>query len=248
MKLNRDTIKLLAIIAMTFNHFAQGLLDPGSLTYDLFVDIGHFTAITMCFFLVEGYHYTHDKKKYALRLFIFGLISEIPYVFAIGFYEEGFFEPNVMFSLLICFCIIHLINTKIPGIFRVFLIIVLIAVSVVCDCSFVLPIAAILFEKNRNNKKNLILSFLFIFVLFSSMQFLLFISKYETFVSLIHAIGAGIGIIVSAVVLLWFYSGEKNGGMIKLNRWFFYIYYPLHLTVIAVIKWYGSAISRLFIV
>ena len=33
----------------------------------------------MCFFLVEGYRYTHSRKKYALRLLIFALISQVPY-------------------------------------------------------------------------------------------------------------------------------------------------------------------------
>ena len=33
----------------------------------------------LCFFLVEGYRYTHSRKKYALRLLIFALISQVPY-------------------------------------------------------------------------------------------------------------------------------------------------------------------------
>ena len=77
--LTRDTIKYIAILTMLFNHIATALLPPESLWFEILVDIGYFTAVTMCFFLVEGYRYTHSRKKYALRLLIFALISQVPY-------------------------------------------------------------------------------------------------------------------------------------------------------------------------
>ena len=53
--LNRDQIKLLAVVTMTLNHFAHVFLTPGTVLCEVFQDIGYFTAMTMCFFLVEGY-------------------------------------------------------------------------------------------------------------------------------------------------------------------------------------------------
>ena len=50
--LNRDTIKYLAILAMLLNHIANLFLTPGTLFCEIFLDIGYFTAITMCYFLV----------------------------------------------------------------------------------------------------------------------------------------------------------------------------------------------------
>ena len=38
--LNRDQIKMLAIIAMTFNHIAHVLLAPGTALFEVFEDIG----------------------------------------------------------------------------------------------------------------------------------------------------------------------------------------------------------------
>lgn len=76
--MNRDQIKFLAIITMTCNHIANIFLTPGTLLFEIMIDIGYFTAITMCYFLVEGYGYTHDKKKYGERLMLFGVISFIP--------------------------------------------------------------------------------------------------------------------------------------------------------------------------
>lgn len=80
--LNRDTIKYIAMFTMLLNHIATIFLTPGTWLFELFLAIGYFTAITMIYFLVEGYHYTHSKKTYISRLFVFALISEIPYCLA----------------------------------------------------------------------------------------------------------------------------------------------------------------------
>ena len=76
--LNRDEIKLIAMGTMLLNHIATVFMEPGTFLYELFVDIGYFTAITMCYFLVEGWRYTHSRKRYALRLLLFALLSQIP--------------------------------------------------------------------------------------------------------------------------------------------------------------------------
>lgn len=80
--LNRDVIKYIAMLTMLLNHISQIFMKPGYFLSELFLDIGYFTAITMCYFLVEGFQYTHSKKNYAIRLLIFALISEIPYCMA----------------------------------------------------------------------------------------------------------------------------------------------------------------------
>ena len=81
-KLNRDEIKYIAMMTMLLNHIANIFLEPGTLIFTLLVDIGYFTAPVMCWFLVEGYHYTRSKKRYAARLAVFALVSEIPFCLA----------------------------------------------------------------------------------------------------------------------------------------------------------------------
>ena len=84
----------------------------GHLWYEVLVDIGYFTAITMCYFLVEGFRYTHSRKQYALRLFGFGVVSQVP--FSMAFAQNGILEFqdfNMMFTLFLCFCILLCIET-----------------------------------------------------------------------------------------------------------------------------------------
>ena len=56
--MNRDTIKMLAIVTMLVNHIANVFMPAGAPLTNLCLYIGYFTAVTMCYFLVEGYGYT----------------------------------------------------------------------------------------------------------------------------------------------------------------------------------------------
>lgn len=75
MSLNRNQLKYLVIVAMVIDHIAAAFLSNDSAITVIMRMIGRLTAPTMAFFIVEGYFHTKNKKKYALRLFIFSLIS-----------------------------------------------------------------------------------------------------------------------------------------------------------------------------
>lgn len=113
--MNRDQIKYVAMFTMLLNHIANIFLEPGTFLFEVMVDVGYFTAITMCYFLVEGYGYTRSKEKYGKRLLLFALISEIP--FCLAFTEEGtisFVSMNMLFTLFLCFLILYAME-KIPS-------------------------------------------------------------------------------------------------------------------------------------
>ena len=70
--LDANQLKLIAIVAMTVDHIAW-LLFPGYAAGAVPIVmhiIGRITCPVMCFFIAEGFHYTRDRKKYALRLII----------------------------------------------------------------------------------------------------------------------------------------------------------------------------------
>ena len=126
--MNRDFIKMLAILAMTLNHIGNILMEPGSMLQVIFVDIGYFTAITMCYFLVEGYRYTRDKARCGLRLFAFAVLSEIPYQLAFQGMLEGI-GVNMMVTLFLCYLILIVREQRWSATGKVILIFLLISDS-----------------------------------------------------------------------------------------------------------------------
>lgn len=138
--MNRDQIKYAAMFTMLLNHIANIFLEPGTFLFEVMVDVGYFTAITMCYFLVEGYGYTRSKEKYGKRLLLFALISEIP--FCLAFTEEGtisFVNMNMLFTLFLCFLILYAME-KIPsGTRRILCILGLVFASAYSDWPFLPP-------------------------------------------------------------------------------------------------------------
>ncbi len=94
--LNHDTalIQTIAILTMLIDHV-------GLLFFPQFLwlrAIGRMAFPMFCYNIVFGAVYTKDVKKYALRLFVFALISQYPYMLAL---HHTKYELNVMFTLLL---------------------------------------------------------------------------------------------------------------------------------------------------
>lgn len=107
-----STIKIIAVVAMLIDHAAavvlirylySGRANQESL-YDLYGimrDIGRLGFPIFCFLLVEGYQRTRDVKKYALRLGLFALLSDVPFDLAICGVPFHIGYQNVYFTLLL---------------------------------------------------------------------------------------------------------------------------------------------------
>ena len=148
--MNRDTIKYIAVFTMLLNHIANIFLEQGTLLWEIFVDIGYFTAITMCYFLVEGYGYTRSKEKYGNRLLIFAAISQIP--FCLAFTKEGvisFVNMNMIFTLFLCFLILQAMEKMLPGMRKNLCITGLVLASLYSDWGFLAPVFTIWFAEAR---------------------------------------------------------------------------------------------------
>ncbi len=110
--LSGSTLKIIAMIAMLIDHIgavvlARVIIGTGNREiYEIYMvlrKIGRIAFPIFCFLLVEGFVYTSDKKKYAVRLGIFALLSEIPFDLAFQSKIVGFEHQNVFFTLLFGF-------------------------------------------------------------------------------------------------------------------------------------------------
>ena len=104
--LNANQLKMIAILSMTTDHLVS-VIYPNYPTdwWIIFLHImGRLAAPIMWFFIAEGYHYTHNIKKYALRLFLFAIVSHFADNFAFGipfipFQTTVFNQTSVIWSL-----------------------------------------------------------------------------------------------------------------------------------------------------
>ena len=148
--MTRDTIKYIAMFTMLLNHIANIFLEPGTLLFEVMVDTGYFTAITMCYFLVEGYGYTHSKEKYGKRLLLFAALSQLP--FNLAFTENGVLEftgMNMIFTLFLCFLILY-VREKMPaGGSRNLCICALVLASLCSDWALLAPLFTLGFAESK---------------------------------------------------------------------------------------------------
>lgn len=234
-------LKWIAIITMFIDHIGAALLEIGLLpkiadavlagnSFDyvmadyhfwyLFDDIlraiGRLAFPIFCFLLVEGFLHTKNEKKYAIRLGLFALISEIPFDLA---FNGSFLEAshqNVFFTLFIGLLVLighkyfeetlplHLSWLR----FIVALTGILFAVFLRTDYdAFGIMLIVLLYEFRNNRPLQCIAGA--ILMLFNSTTGCL------------------------AFLLLWFYNGERGK---QLPKYFFYGFYPMHLLVLWLVR------------
>ena len=235
--LNRDQIKYIAMFLMLLNHISIIFLEPGTFLSELFLDLGYFTAITMCYFLVEGYQYTHSKKKYVSRLLIFALISEIP--FCLAFTEEGiigFHGLNMIFTLLLCFGIIFVVEKVSNKVLKFVCILGLIIPSLISDWALLAPVFTLLFIWSYGSKSKIKITFIISMLLFGLMEILNRIDIIPLKENLIFALGNMSGILLAGIAIIYLYNGERMERGRDFSKWFFYVFYPGHLLVLGLIR------------
>lgn len=117
--LSGSALKMIAIIAMLIDHIGAGvvgriMMSLGSVqgagvgeyedlfsVYWIMRMIGRLAFPIFCFLLVEGFEHTKNVKNYVVRLFLFCLISEIPFDLLFNGEVLEFGYQNVFFTLLL---------------------------------------------------------------------------------------------------------------------------------------------------
>lgn len=108
--LSGSTLKWIALLSMLIDHFAAvfyvGSWQAGHplLTYSSYIFlrcVGRLAFPIYCFLLAEGFHHTRSVGKYLFRLFLFGLVSEIPFDLAFRRSLIDWSYQNVYFTLFL---------------------------------------------------------------------------------------------------------------------------------------------------
>lgn len=233
LSLNRNQIKYLVIAAMLIDHIAWAFVPTESVLGQLMHFIGRLTGPVMAYFVAEGYFYTRNVKKYALRLGIFALVSWVPFCL-FEFQRLPIYRMNGRFYILPTFGVIYTLllsllaiwlwdKGKYPKWVKILGIIGLCILSVFGDWPvFDVLYALVLFCYRDNAKKKW-----FWFCIISVPVLLLGgFSIWGMF---------QLGVFMVPVLMQFFYNGE-SGSRHPVHKWFFYVFYPLHLLVLGVMQ------------
>lgn len=192
--------------------------------------IGRLAAPIFWFFVAEGYHYTHDIKKYIVRLFVFAFISHFAYNFAFGipfipFQTSAFNQTSVIWSLAwgLVALMIHE-NTQLKQWQKTLLILGITAITFCADWSSIAVLAVVEIGSNRGNFKKQ-MSMMMLWVSVYAAVFIIFINPVYGVLQLFT---------VLTIPLLKKYNGKR--GSWKGMKWFFYIYYPAHLVLCGLVR------------
>lgn len=235
--LTANAIKLIAIVAMTIDHVTWWLFPgyPTQVLPLLLHSIGRLTCPIMCYFIAEGYHYTRDVNRYTRRLFLFALVSH----FAYGFASEGLFIPSysggilnrtsVMWALAWGLVMLRVADCeKWKQGTKILLVLLICLIALPSDWSCIASLCVLAFGTNRGNFRGQMCWMVFYVGIYAVVYF--------------FAIDRIYGLLQMMVVLsipvLKLYNGER-GRSVAMNRvmkWFFYLYYPLHLLLIGILK------------
>lgn len=224
--LSSFVLKIVAIIGMTANHTCY-IYYQYLPTWALcaFLWLGGLTFPIMSFLLVEGYRHTSSVKRYAQRLLIFALVSQIPYGLFLGT------NLNVMFTLLISLGLLYLNDhMQNRGAFWAATI-VLTAVSALCDWGILGPLMVLLMQILPGRRERIIYPML-LPILGNGLPALIdFVAAGFDLTLLPFALYSLVGCTL-AIPLLLSYNGQRGRPM----KWFFYAYYPAHILVLGLVK------------
>jgi hypothetical protein len=204
-ELSGSWLKMTAMLSMTIDHLAYywGIENP--YLYELMRTVGRIAFPTFAFLLAEGFVHTKNRQKYMLSLFIFALLSEIPW-FLLN--HDG--SHNVLFTLLAGVLGLYVLeNCKNRWLTMAFI------TSIAC---------ATIFADTDYSWKGF--GLVLIFYMFRGRP------ELQTLFGIPLMYEYGITGILMAFAVILLYNGER--GFVKGKAWkyAFYAFYPVHLMLI----------------
>lgn len=222
--LSSNALKLIAIISMLIDH--TGVVFFGS--HPLMRGIGRLAFPIFAFLIAEGARHTSSPVKYCLRLLAFAVISEVPYDLAFHGTMLEFTNQNVYFTLLLglvsCLILRFLQRRKLGVIALVTTLALGIGAAYLASDFGAMGVAVItlmyVFGDSAPSSRfaGLTLTGALTSISYVPLTQFFFIPPQ------LPAAFAGIP--------LTFYNGKRGR---KMNKYVFYLVYPLHLLVIALV-------------
>ncbi len=204
-----DFLKLVAIILMTVDHIGM-ILYPDVVALRI---IGRLAFFIFAYQLAYSFNKTRDPKKFALRLLLFAIISQLPYYFAVG----G--NLNILFTLFLGFVAIWLTKK-----FGILVGLIILPLAQICNVDYGFYGVGVILISYLLQSRIYFLALaqtilfpisLFVFGLLGGMSWVVWFEP--------------VGFLVYPLIV------HSPSLPFRLNKYFFYAFYPIHLLVLYII-------------
>lgn len=211
-------LKIIGIITMLFDHIGDSILGEFS-----FLNlIGRIAFPLFAFQAVQGFIHTKDFKKHLIKMIVFACISQIPFMLFLSTFTDTFMF-NIFFTFTLALIALYFydkVKNKLLGFIIVLCITILAEFIKVDYAAFgILLIFSFYFFKDKPILMS-ISSFILCFgnyiidiISYPSLSFIYILCAFFTFLP---------------SILILFYN-KKEG---PKTKYFFYIFYPLHLLIL----------------
>lgn len=224
-------LKVIAAFSMLCDHSSYLIFGKSS-----FLNcIGRFAFPVFAFQIGEGYVHTHNLKKYFLRLFVFALVSQVPFMLFLSTFFSGF-KLNIFFTLIFGLLAILIFdkfdkvkcaNKSTHFMYQFCGVVIAILISALAsflhtDYGYFGVLTIFVFYLFREHKVLMNFAFVLLVLFYYGKNLFLHFSTYLPFA------------ICSALSLVFidFYNHKKGRDM----KYFLYFFYPLHLIVLWILS------------
>ena len=224
------TLKIIALTAMLIDHLC--IVFPDIFPF-WFRGVGRLAYPIFVFLLAESFRHTKAREKFLMRLLIFAVISEIPYDLALGNDINFIANTNIFYTLFLggmAVCLYEKFKER-RGWQTMAVIAAILPTAILAE---ILTVdyggmgVLFIFAMYVIEPKILRLTALCGFAL---SQFLPLVVAYNLGIEIPTEYLLMIPFAVATVPLIAMYNGERG----LKAKWLFYLAYPVHLAVLAVI-------------
>lgn len=222
--LAQEDLKIIACVSMLLDHIGAALVPGDGLRI-----VGRLAFPIYCFLLSEGIHYTKNPKQYGLRLLAGAVFAEIPFDLLL-FGSLTWKHASVMVTLLLGFGYAMACKQakRVQG--KLLLLLPFLAAAHVLGCDYGMAGVGMIamFLLTRDLPRRRIIQTLGLAALCDMMNsYPVSLGMLEVPIELFA---------VLAMIPIACYDGRKRTHSVAA-QWGFYLFYPVHLLVLLLIRW-----------
>lgn len=235
------TLKIIAIATMLIDHIGflgesiLGVNHPAAIVFRIMRCVGRISMPLFIFMIAEGCTHTRDIKKYMRSLFIFAIISEIPFdIFVNSAHQITQNSPPKLYT----FGMQNVFFTLLIGVIAVFLYQKILTTKLKWLAFLpVIPLMLLAEVMNTDYGWIGVLGIFIVYIMPNKYLKLLALTAVITASILGKPIEMAVGFVSVLLVLL--YNGKRGYNI----KWFFYWFYPIHISCLSMlVTFYGRFI------